>query len=175
MTNSKTMVKLTNKNGATFCGIRKYLAATSGEIANHLVVIGYGYEEANAHDLKILQAADAEAIAEAIGADIELARATIAKMIKSIVAPSKSHSDAQKDAYRHINSSMKIHLATGDLHIKALAVKKTVLQKRTKPYPKKGEVAQCQSDIAKHLGLRKDNIRQFKLENGTFALRGEVV
>jgi hypothetical protein len=87
------------------------------------------------------------------------------ELISSLEAPSKARSEAQKDAYTHINSGLKVHNESGVLYVFGMKVSKKVK-----------EAVDYGADTRKPLTKAKDEIRKLmksaKYRQFTFTLSG---
>jgi hypothetical protein len=162
-----------SRNGSTFIGVRCYNSKGTGEVSNQTIIGGYDYAAAKERDLPKIQAANAADLAQKLGFDLALVEKAMAAILKTNQNPDAVLSEAQKAAYKHIGNGLKLHLETGDLHVHGLLVKKKTLQAGT--YKPETAYAECRRKIEKELDLSIAKIRQFKLERGTFNLRGVTV
>jgi hypothetical protein len=174
------LLKVINSRGATFAAIRSYDSKSTGEIANHTIVSGYSYENANAHDLAILKALTAQdiaALAVKVGYVSTMVQDAVNALIKSIEAPSKVLSQAQANTYIHLGAGIKEYngddvTLQGNIYVTGLLVKKTVLVAGTKKEVNSKPATICKHKVSKALGLRKENIRQYILKRGEVKMRG---
>lgn len=124
-------------NGAKFVGIKRYVAKTSGEIANHVINANFNYGNAVEKDLTKLYALtenDIKAISENTNVDqtivLDAINALIISFEKNQNDETKSNqSKAQSDAYINITNSIKLNIESRQLHIYALAVSKQIIKK----------------------------------------------
>lgn len=171
------LLKVINGKGATFCAVRGYTSEKTGEVANYLIQSGYSYENANAHDLAILKAANPATVAAAIGESVSMVSDAIAALIQSIEAPNKRMSQAQKDTYTHLGAGIKEYNGSeadkqGNIYVTGLVIRKQTIVKGVHKEVKSKPETIVKSKVSKHLQLRKENIRQYILKNGEFKLRG---
>lgn len=170
-----TLVKVTSRNGSTFVGIRGYEAAKTGEVSNRTIVAGYSYENAKAHDLVAVQAANAVELSKEVGYPVELVDTVLGELTKSLTNPDKARSEGQENAYTHLGGGIKRHNDTKQLYLIGLEVRKQVLVEGEYKVVKSADKTICKNKVKKALGLRTDKIRTFILDNGTFNMRGLVL
>jgi hypothetical protein len=176
MTNAPLQaIRVMQRKGSTFVGIRQYTAKGTGEEANHTILAGYSYDNAKQHDLAIVQSADAEALATQVNQPVELVQQALAEIEKSLTKPDKARSEAQANAYTHVGNGLKIHNDNGDLYVHGLTVSKKILKAGEYPTVNSKPITICKNKVKKALGLRTDKIRTYIFNNGTFAMRGVKV
>lgn len=146
--------------GVAFVSLKGYTSSTSGEVADHLINIGVSYAKAGEKDIKDLENADLTKLSNDQFSVILLEEARTA-LINSIVAPSKSYSNAQKDAYTHICEGMKVHNETGSVVIFGHAVRKTVIVKGEYKTVNSRPLTLAKNYLSKELNLRRDKYRNF--------------
>ena len=148
--------------GASFVSLKNYESSTSGEIANHVINVGADYANAVKKDI--------EKLSEVFYKD-EIYEQARVKMLDSLKKNMDSEtvsnqSIAQKDAYLHINKSVKLHIENGTLHISGMACSKKVIKEATKhKNPSKNPVIIAQGRIQKELNLSTPKWRNYKFEN----------
>jgi len=87
-------------------------------------------------------------------------------MMKNLDSETASNqSIAQKDAYLHINSSVKLHIENGTLHISGMTCSKKVIVEGTYKEKKSSPVVLAQEKIKKELNLSTAKWRNYKFEN----------
>jgi hypothetical protein len=172
------LLKVINGKGATFCAVKGYESkSTVGEVANYTIISGYSYENANEHDLAILKAANIDTLASKLNADKGMVQGAVDSLIKSIEAPNKKMSQAQQDTYIHLGAGIKEYAGDkpelqGNIYVTGLVVRKKVLVKGVRKVVNSKPETIVKKQVSKALALRKDNIRQFILNRGEYALRG---
>jgi len=177
---ASTLVKLVTSKGTTFCSVKGYNKESTGEISNHLIVAGYSYENANQHDLAILNAltaSDIQALAVKVGYAESMVIDAVTALIKSIVAPNTALVRAQIDTYTQLGSGIKEYAGdnaelNGNIYVTGLIVRKSVLVAGTKKEVNSKPATICKKKVSKALDLRKDKIRQFIVNRGEYKLRG---
>ena len=160
------------RRGSTFVGIRGYESKGTGEVANHTIVAGYSYANAKAHDLAIVQAANAGDLATELDQPVELVEQALAEITKSLTKPDAARSEGQINAYTHVGNGIKVHNETGDLYVHGLTVSKKVLVAGTYKTVNSKPITICKNKVKKALGLRTDKVRTYIFNNGTFTMRG---
>ncbi len=173
--NKQVLVRVMNKNGATFAAVRGYTSVKTGEVSNQTIIAGYSYENAKAHDLAVVQAANASNLSAAVNFPVELVETVLAELTKSLTNPDKARSDGQTEAFTHLGSGIKRHNDTKQLYLTGLVVNKTVLVAGEHKVVKSADKTICKNKVKKVLALRMDKIRSYVLDNGTFNLRGESI
>ena len=156
-------------NGTSFVGIKGYTSKTSGETANHVVIANFSYGNAIEKDLNALRSAtieDITAIAEKGKFSIELVKQAITKLAESFInnkdkETASAGSIAQNDAYIAITNSIKLHVATRQIHIYALHVSKQVLVEGVHKSVNSRELTLAQNAVKKYFKFSTSKYRQF--------------
>jgi len=156
-------------NGTSFVGIKGYTSKTSGETANHVVIANFSYGNAVEKDLNALRSAtieDITAIAEKGKFSIELVKQAITKLAESFInnkdkETASAGSIAQNDAYIAITNSIKLHVATRQIHIYALHVSKQVLVEGVHKSVNSRELTLAQNAVKKYFKFSTSKYRQF--------------
>lgn len=153
-------------NGTTFVGLT--YTNKNGEVAKHVVNVGFSYANAVKKDLQKLQGANIENLSKAINYPIELVQTAVNKMIDSFVnnqneETQNNQSKAQKDSYIHIPgvNGVKINKETKQIHIYAMAIYKEVIVKGEYKPVNSRELTLCQNEIKKHLNFTTAKYRNF--------------
>lgn len=142
----KHLFKMFDGVKSSFIGVREY-TNRFGEIANHTILIGSNRESCKMRDLEKLKAE----LPKLDG----VKREACEELIQSLLKPSKTRSDAQKDAYTHIVNGVKVHNESGRIYIYGRHMAKEIIAKGVYP-----NVNSRQKTIEKRK-LEKD----LKLEN----------
>lgn len=130
----------------TFCSVKGYVN-DEGEKADYLINIGVNYQTAKQKDIKFLTELDITTMQwNCPMLDILKAQT---ELLNSLINPSQARSQAQKDAYIHINEALKLHADTLELYVFGSKVKKTIV-----------EAVDYGADTRKPLTKAKDEIRQ---------------
>lgn len=159
-------------SGATITSIKGYESSTSGEIANHLVVIGYNYGKAIEHDLNALKSAtneDVTSIAEKGNFKTDLVKFAIDKLISSFEKnkneeTASEQSKAQSDSYLQITNGLRLHIETGKIYLYGATLSKTVLVQGTFKEVNSRELTLCQNAVKKHFNFKTVKFRQYVLD-----------
>ena len=148
-----------------------------GELSKRLLNVGAKFENAKKDDIKTLDQGVAFIPSERYSrADWDLA---LAELKKSLIAPDKVRSDAQKEAYVYLNEdnhSVKFNPTTMEVYLFAKSERKEVLQ--AVPYK---AVNAAPKTIAKNTikseYLKTDKFRTFIIKNmrGTVKVNGEIL
>jgi len=139
-----------------------------GEIANHLINIGASYENAKKKDIEWLENVDLSQFDW--GEDVAVVDEARRILIEAFIAPNKAQSDAQKDAYTHIISGVKVHNQNAHLYIYGYAVKtakgewnKTIIKQADQSKPKGAKpLTRAKNELRWH--LRTGQFKMFKYE-----------
>lgn len=156
-------------NGTSFVGIKGYTSKSSGETANHVVIANFSYGNAIEKDLNALQNAtneDCMNIAAKGGFSLALVEQAINKLKDSFTNNKDSEtasagSIAQQDAYIQITNSIKLHVATRQIHIYALHVSKQVLVEGVHKSVNSRELTLAQNAVKKYFNFSTSKYRQF--------------
>ena len=160
-----------NITGATITGIKGYESSTSGEVANHTVIVGYNYAKAIEHDVNALKNAsdeDVQAIA-CKGFKPELVRFAIDKLLtgfqKNEIEETKTAgSNAQSDAYLQITNGLRLHIETGKIYLYGATIGKTVIVPGNFKTVNSKELTLCQNSVKKHFNFKTTMFRQYILD-----------
>lgn len=148
--------------GVSFCSIKNYVNQ-EGEKSDYVFNIGVSYENAKKKDIEFLNNLDVTTM-EWQSAMVDIIKAK-QELISSLEAPSNARSEAQKDAYTHINGGLKVHNESGVLYVFGMKVSKKVK-----------EAVDYGADTRKPLTKAKDEIRKLmksaKYRQFTFTLSG---
>lgn len=110
--------------GVSFCSVKNY-TNQQGEVANHLFNIGVSYENAKKKDIEFLTNLDVTTMEwQSAMADVIVAKQ---QLISSLEKPDVVRSQAQKDAYFHINEGLKVHCESGEIYVYGMRVNKTII------------------------------------------------
>jgi len=154
----------------TFCSVKGYVN-DEGEKADYLINIGVNYQTAKQKDIKFLTELDITT-REWNCPKIDILKAQT-ELLNSLINPSQARSQAQKDAYIHINEALKLHADTLELYVFGSKVKKTIV-----------EAVEYGEDTRKPLTKAKDELRmlmkstkyrqfKFKLNGMSMRTNGE--
>jgi hypothetical protein len=144
---AETIKSALNKSltNVTFCSVKGYVN-DEGEKADYLINIGVNYQTAKQKDIKFLTELDITTM-EWNCPMLDILKAQT-ELLNSLINPSQARSQAQKDAYIHINEALKIHADTLELFVFGSKVKKTVV-----------EAVDYGADTRKPLTKAKDELR----------------
>ena len=119
--------------GVSFMGIT--YTNKQGEKSRYLVNLGISYGKAKSLDIQTLESMNIATIdTHSLDKDaVELLETARIELIKSFKNPNEAKSRGQKDAYTIVSNTIKIHNATGNIHIYAMRMKKTILVKGEYP------------------------------------------
>ena len=122
----KLISNLLTIKGVSFVGLN--YTNQDAEKSRYLLNIGVSYAKAKESDIQSLGVLNISSI-NTYGLDsaaVELLDDARKALIASFIKPNKAMSEAQKNSYTVLTNSMKIHNTSGDLHIFAMKVSKTV-------------------------------------------------
>jgi len=169
---AETIKSALNKSltNVTFCSVKGYVN-DEGEKADYLINIGVNYQTAKQKDIKFLTELDITT-REWNCPKIDILKAQT-ELLNSLINPSQARSQAQKDAYIHINEALKLHADTLELYVFGSKVKKTIV-----------EAVEYGEDTRKPLTKAKDELRmlmkstkyrqfKFKLNGMSMRTNGE--
>ncbi|HLO91602.1 MAG TPA: hypothetical protein VK172_10605 [Lentimicrobium sp.] len=163
-----------NLNGAKFITLNGYVSETSGEVANHNILVNIDVMNAKRKDAEMLVSADVQAIAKKSAKQfaIEVFQTALTEMrvsaVKNISENKEdrtAQSNAQTDAYIQIGKGLKIHKETGNLHIFGYHMNKTVLFPGEFKPVKSADKTLAKKEITKVLKLRAGKFRTFIIAN----------
>ena len=152
--------------GVSFIRIKDYLSKTSGEIAHHLVNVGVSFAKAKEKDIEFLKNLDVLLLMDMKSTKpmLEIARV---ELLNSLISPDENRSQAQADAYTHIESiqGVKIHNETGIVYVYAMTVSKEIVTKGTYKTVNSSEKTIAKNELKKL--LKSTQYRQFLIPNIT--------
>lgn len=161
-----------NLKNTSFATIKEYESTSSGEIANHNILINFKYENAVKKDiekLKNITANEINEIAKNGNFKSDLVLFAVNKLINSFeknqnkeTASNSSH--AQNENYFNITNSVRLHFETGRLYIYGMTISKTVLVKGEYKPVNSRELTLCQNAIKKHLNFSTTKFRQYIID-----------
>ncbi len=154
--------------GVSFFGVNGY-ENQNGEVSNFVINIGASYQNAKKKDIVYLENLNvSEEYWYKINVDemdLALFEEARIQLLASLINPNKAQSQAQKDAYTHINSAIKIHNVTDAIYIFGTRVSKHVLVKgdysnsrTSNPRP----LTKAKNIIREN--MKSTKYRQFKIE-----------
>ena len=168
MSNTNQLVRVVTNaldnspTGVSFFGVNGY-ENKQGEVSNFVINIGAKYNNAKLKDIAYLETLDVSTLESELSNELlETARV---KLLGNLNKPNSKQSQAQKDAYTHVNGAIKIHNVTGAIYIFGTRVKKTVLVEGDYSNVKTSnprELTIAQNVIKEN--MRTAKYRQFKVE-----------
>ena len=113
---AETIKSALNKSltNVTFCSIKGYVN-DEGEKSDYLINIGVNYQTAKQKDIKFLTELDVTTM-EWNCPMVDIIKAQT-ELLNSLIKPSQARSQAQKEAYIHINEALKLHADTLELYV----------------------------------------------------------
>jgi len=175
-----TIENVANIKGTSFIGIQGY-ENSSNEISNQVILLGANYRNAQIKDLNSYKNFDINSLVGEY--DLDLLNKGLDQLISSLEKTmlkddekealrlkndaTINRSDAQKDAYTHIENGIKYHKDTDTLYIYGYIVSKKVIQKGSYKVVKSRPLTLAKNAIKKACNLRTTKFRQFKIENAS--------
>lgn len=159
-----------SSKGTEFIGIRNY-TNQKGEVSNQTLNVGVDVLKAKKADLKALQNLSIDqlkAIADTKGISLQVAESAFSELLMSElknVSTEKElrtkQSQAQSEAYLHINKGMKFHKETGALYVSGFVVAKTVLVEGEYKPVNSSDKTIMKNLLKKHLNFKMNAYRSF--------------
>lgn len=155
--------------GTSFVGIKGYESKTTGETANHVINVGFSYENAINKDLNKLNnltEKDIDNLVFETGIEKDIILEAKDDMLNSFVnnrnkETQSKQSEAQQEAYINITNGIRLHKETGQVYIYALHVSKEILiageYKKVNSRPK----TLAKKAIQKYLDFSTSKFRNF--------------
>jgi hypothetical protein len=169
---AETIKSALNKSltNVSFCSVRDYVN-DKGEKSNYLINIGVNYQSQKQKDIEFLKNLDVTTM-EWNCPMVDIIKAKT-KLLESYINPSKARSQAQKDAYIHINEALKIHTDTLELYVFGSKVKKTIVEAVDYGVDTRQPLTKAQDEIKQLLKHTKYRQFKFKLNGMRMRLSGE--
>lgn len=150
----------------TFCSVKNYVNY-EGEKSNYLINIGVNYQTAKQKDIKFLTELDITTrewncpMVDILKAQTEL--------LNSLINPSPTRSQAQKDTYIHINEALKLHVDTLELFVFGSKVKKTIVEAVDYGEDTRKPLTKAKDELRKL--MKSTQYRQFKFKLNGMSMR----
>ena len=165
---AETIKSAMNKSltNVSFCSVKNYVN-DEGEKSNYLINIGVNYQSAKQKDIKFLMELDVTTMqwncpmVDIIKAQTEL--------LNSLINPSQARSEAQKDAYVHINEALKIHVDTLELFVFGSKVRKTIVEAVDYGTDTRKPLTKAKDELRKL--MKSTQYRQFKFKLNGMAIK----
>jgi hypothetical protein len=154
----------------TFCSVKGYVN-DEGEKADYLINIGVNYQTAKQKDIKFLTELDITTM-EWNCPKIDILKAQT-ELLNSLINPSQARSQAQKDAYIHINEALKLHADTLELYVFGSKVKKTIVEAVEYGEDTRKPLTKAKDELRKLMKSTKYRQFKFKLDGMKMRLNGE--
>jgi len=162
--NREIKIILTAKTikGNSFVGIDGYTNSNGG-VSNKTIQVGLNFDTIKLRDaIKVTNFDPKTFNSQYPLAVIEKAKANV---LKSLVNPSKVHSDAQKNAYTHIAKGIKVHNETGKLYISGIQRRSHTTIPGTYKAKNQKDLTLAQNEIKEFLNLDSIKYVTLPLEN----------
>lgn len=170
--------------GAKFLNVNGYFAKSSGEIANHNIIVNVDVLKAKEADLLTLKnfpASQLNEIATKVGASKEDALRGIEELIISAeknlskeFEDRTNQSKAQSDAYLSLGKGLRVHLDTLEVYVSGFANSKVVLKEGVHKSVNSKPKTLVKKAVSKT--LKMSSFRQFKLgQASTLAVSGSTI
>ena len=169
---AKTIKTALNKSitNVTFCSVKGY-ENEKGEISDYLINIGVNYETAKQKDIKFLKELDVTTM-EWESPMVEVIKAKT-ELLESLINPSRKRSEAQKEAYIHINEALKLHTDTLELYVFGSKVKKKVIEAVDYGADTRSAKTKAKDEIRQLMKSTKYRQFKFKLNGMSLKTNGE--
>jgi hypothetical protein len=169
---AETIKSALNKSltNVTFCSVKGYVN-DKGELADYLINIGVNYQTAKQKDIKFLTELDITTM-EWNCPKIDILKAQT-ELLNSLINPSPTRSQAQKDAYIHINEALKVHVDTLELFVFGSKVKKTIVEAVDYGEDKRSPLTKAKDEIRQMMKSTKYRQFKFKLNGMKMRTNGE--
>lgn len=154
----------------TFCSVKNY-ENEKGEVSDYLINIGVNYQTAKQKDIKFLSELDVTTM-QWQSAMVDVIKAK-AELLESLINPSEKRSQAQKDAYIHINEALKVHTETFELYVFGSKVKKTVKEAIDYGADTRSAKTKAKDEIRQLMKSTKYRQFKFKLNGMRMKTNGE--
>lgn len=156
----------------TFCSVKGYVN-DKGEKSDYLINIGVNYKTQKEKDIEFLKNLDVTTMEwNCPMVDIIVAKT---KLLESYINPSPARSQAQKDAYIHINEALKLHADTLELYVFGSKVKKTIREAVDYGEDTRKPLTKAQDEIKQLLKHTKYRQFKFKLNGMSMKLSGNEI
>jgi len=150
----------------TFCSVKNYVN-DEGEKSNYLINIGVNYQTAKQKDIKFLTELDITT-REWNCPKIDILKAQT-ELLNGLINPSQTRSQAQKDAYIHINEALKVHTETLELFVFGSKVKKTIVEAVDYGADTRKPLTKAKDELRKL--MKSTQYRQFKFKLNGMSMR----
>lgn len=169
---AETIKSALNKSitNVSFCSVKDYVNE-KGEKSDYLINIGVNYQTAKQKDIKFLSELDVTTM-EWQSPMVEVIKAKT-ELLESLINPSQARSQAQKDAYIHINEALKIHADTLELYVFGSKVKKTIVEAVDYGADTRSAKTKAKDEIRKLMKSTKYRQFKFKLNGMRMRTNGE--
>lgn len=154
----------------TFCSVKGYVN-DKGELADYLINIGVNYQTAKQKDIKFLTELDVTTM-EWNCPMVDIIKAKT-ELLESLINPSATRSQAQKEAYIHINEALKLHADTLELYVFGSKVKKNVIEAVDYGEDKRSAKTKAKDEIRQKMKSTKYRQFKFKLNGMRMRTNGE--
>jgi hypothetical protein len=154
----------------TFCSVKGYVN-DKGELSDYLINIGVNYQTAKQKDIKFLSELDVTTM-EWNCPMVDIIKAKT-ELLESLINPSPARSQAQKEAYIHINEALKVHTDTLELYVFGSKVKKTIVEAVDYGADTRSAKTKAKDEIRKLMKSTKYRQFKFKLNGMRMRTNGE--
>lgn len=149
--------------GTSFVAVRNY-TNSKGEVSNQTFLVGANYGKAKDADIETVRNFDvAPFVSDQL--DLPILLEAKAAILKSLQAPSKSHSEAQANAYETIAPGLKRHIENDTIHLVGFAIAKKVIVEGVYPHVNSRPLTIAKNVLTKAMNLKTAKYRNFKLGN----------
>jgi len=154
----------------SFCSVKDYVN-DKGEKSDYLINIGVNYQTAKQKDIEYLKNLDVLSM-EWHCPMVDIVKAQL-ELINDYTNPNPRKSQAQKDAYIHINEALKIHTDTMELFVFGSKVRKTIKEEGDYGADTRQPLTKAKDEIRQLLKHTKYRQFKFKLNGMKMKANGE--
>lgn len=154
----------------TFCSVKNYVN-DEGEKSDYLINIGVNYQTAKQKDIKFLTELDVTTM-EWNCPMVDIMKAQT-ELLNSLIKPNEAKSQAQKEAYIHINEAIKIHVDTFELFIFGMKERKTIKEAVDYGADTRKPLTKAKDELRKLMKSAKYRQFKFKLNGMSVKTNGE--
>lgn len=160
----KVLSSIVTINKMAFVGLT--YTNKANEKSSYTVGLGFNYANAVQKDLNKLIESDVKELAKSINFSAELVKQAVDKLSAAFIKnqnkeTQSAQSIAQQDAYINVCTGVKIHKETENVHLYAMSINKTIIEKGEYKETNKRELTKCQDAIKKALNFSTTKFRNF--------------
>lgn len=178
-------------NGVSYVGVRDY-TNKQGEISNQLLNVGVSYEKMMQNDFLNLQINKENLIIELakkfdialiekaynelyVSLEKRLSKPEIKEKLRQENDSTIKRSDAQKDAYTHIATGVKVHNETGKINVFGFVERKTIIKAIVYENSEQKDLTKCKRTIEKFCKCKLLKYKTFDFDKGEIKIQGFTI